>query len=136
MIKLLLIALHTLAFVSHCQPRAQDQELPENTVNLLFESARQQNSSGFKNLCHPDADNDGDVQRICDLNPESPDYAFTMRCLATGRITGPTRYHREKSKLVAGVPISFDTRVCRSDRLREETMDLIQIEERWYLLGF
>ncbi len=100
-------------------------------MNVIFLAAQKEDYSFLSELCHPDVDNDGDTQAICDIATATPSsQAEFANYFKNGRLTG--RAHFSEDGTMAEVPFLFGP-----DGDQEETMKFIlHSDELLYLYSF
>jgi len=100
-------------------------------MNVIFLAAQKEDYSFLSELCHPDVDNDGDTQAICDIATATPSsQAEFAEYFKNGRLTG--RAHFSEDGTMAEVPFLFGP---NGDR--EEIMTfIIHSDELMYLYSF
>jgi len=92
---------------------------PEILMEVIFLAAQKQDYSFLNTMCHPEVDNDGDTQAICDMADATPaEQAEFAEYFKTGKLTG--RAHFNEDGTMAEVPFRFGP---KGDR--EETMKFI-----------
>ena len=101
-----------------------DRTDPVEVTEALFIAARTGDPSQLASLCHPEAETDGDLQRICDLTTEHEMWSEFVEWFSRGKVSGPATI----TEGVAVVPILFGP-----DGRDEERMGLILLEGKWYL---
>ena len=144
-----LISSIAVFFVGQCS--LVHQESPEKAVNSLFQLAHQHKYQALAELCDPQERNDGDTDCLCALStnyrphscPETSHNRISQAefssCFATARISGPVRYAEawgedHQNGNIASVPFAMNPELCWGKS--EETLEMIQAGEKWYLLSF
>ena len=104
---------------------------PELFMNAIFMAAQKEDYSFLNTLCHPDVDNDGDTQAICDMAEATPaEQAEFVKYFKNGKLTG--RAHFSKDGAMAEVPFLFGP---NGDK--EETMKfIVHTDGAIYLYSF
>jgi hypothetical protein len=106
-----------------------DQSKPENLMNIMFQAAKSGDFSQLKDLCHPDADMDGDVKDVCSCGEEGADpemLASYKEYFSKGEVT-------ETRMIVDEAEVDFN---FGPDGTKKETMRMIEIDGKWYLKSF
>jgi len=113
------------------------QSDPKLLLEEVFRAADKQDYSNLYKLCPPDKSNDGDTQKyICDVASSSEKVIneFT-KFFKNGRITGEPIYSLS-SEGVEIAKVQFWFRNPGGKSRRNETMNMVKIDEKWYLLSF
>ena len=109
-----------LADVDHSDPAA--------VTSAVFDAAVSADLSDLPGLCDPRGENDGDTQRyICDMTIDSADWGAFVDAFAKARVSGPAVIGGSTAR----VPFLFGP-----DGTRQETMNLILRDGKWYLSSF
>jgi hypothetical protein len=106
-----------------------DQSKPENLMNIMFQAAKSGDFSQLKDLCHPDADMDGDVKDVCSCGESDADPEMLesfKEYFAKGEVT-------ETRMIVDEAEVDFN---FGPDGTKKETMRMIEIDGKWYLKSF
>ena len=106
-----------------------DQSKPENLMNIIFQAAQSGDFSQLPDLCHPDADMDGDVKDVCSCGEAGADpemLASFKEYFAKGKV-------QETRMIVDEADVLF---TFGPDGTKEETMRMIEIDGKWYLKSF
>lgn len=105
-----------------------DQTNPKSVVEYIFSSAKSGDFSGLSQLCDPKGENDGDTKRICNLaNEEAKVKDSFKEYFAKGTVVGEAEVEGDK----AAVKFKFGP-----DGSKDETMNLVQRDGKWYLSSF
>ncbi len=113
------------------------QSDPQRVLEEVFKAAKSGDFSNLHKLCPPDKSNDGDTQRfICDVATSSAQtkkefIAYFKDAYITGDVV--------RSKSLAGgeiAEIPFWFNHPSGGNRCNETMKLIKIDDKWYLLSF
>ncbi len=111
-------------FLFSCNDKKEDpQSTPENVVNTVFNAAKTKDYSKLSTLCSPEAD--GDCKHICDLKEEDKESFISY--FSKGKINGKATIEGDNAK----VPILFGP-----EGTKDETMNLVKKEGKWYLMSF
>jgi hypothetical protein len=103
---------------------------PELFMNVIFLSAQKEDYSLLSKLCHPDVDNDGDTQAICDMETATPaSQAEFANYFKKGKLTGMAHFSKDGTR--AEVPFLFGP-----DGDKQETMTFALYDDKWYLYSF
>ncbi len=116
----------TPALGQEVQAGEVDHTDPVKVTAALFDAAKTGDPSKLASLCHPDVENDGDTQSFCDLTIEDEFWSEFVEWFARGKVSGSATI----TEGVAVVPILFGP-----DGTREERMELVLLEGKWYLTG-
>ena len=100
---------------------------PASVVQAIFLAAQTQKYEQLAGLCDPLGEHDGDMDLICNMNAGHPDVASFVAFFANAQIAGEPVIDGDQAK----VPV-----LVGSNGDQEETMNLIQRDGEWYLLGF
>jgi Tfp pilus assembly protein PilF len=120
---------YILAIASDAPPQAAPAASPESVVQIIFDAAQSGDWSLLGGLCDPRGENDGDTQMICDLATDETNRAEFAEAFAKGKVAGNAQISPDGTQ--AQVPFVFG-----ADGDRQETMELVNRDGRWYLLGF
>lgn len=124
-------ALLFLLLTAACAHADPDPEVrftdPAAPVEAIFAAARSEDPSILPMLCRPDGGGDGDVRDVCGMTPDHERWDEFVEWFSTGRITGEAAVRQDR----ATVPFVFGP-----DGSRQEEMDLVRIDGRWYLSSF
>lgn len=117
----------TGAAPSTAAPAAADNSDPVKVVEQIFAAASSGSASALPGLCDPAGGGDGDVKRVCGSKPGDEKWEEFKTYFAKGKVSGPAAIEGDK----AAVKFTFGP-----DGTKEETMNLKQIDGKWYLDGF
>ncbi len=107
-----------------------DQSKPEAVVTAIFTAAKSGDFSALKALLPPSGKNDGDVTQVCTVGEASEKAVKSFRSFfEKGKISGKARISSDGSK--AEVDFLFGP-----DGTKEETMNLLKENGKWYLGSF
>lgn len=100
---------------------------PVKVVQVIFDAARNKDSSRLSLLCHSNGQYDGDVRDICEMNPKHKKWGQFLRWFAKGEVVGKPiiRKNHAQVKFMFG-PLGKD----------REKMSLVQYDGKWYLSGY
>lgn len=121
--KKLLILLSPFFLFGCSSKSGGSQDTPEGVVNIIFDAAKSKDYSKLSTLCAPDAD--GDSKRICELSDAMKE--DFVNYFSKGKTNGSSTIDGDK----AAVPILFGP-----DGTKEETMNLVKKDGKWYLQSF
>jgi hypothetical protein len=124
--KRLFIFLAAPLFLLACSSKKSSggsQDTPEGVVNIIFDAAKNKDFSKLSTLCSPDADTDS--KHICDMKEEDKESFITY--FSKGKINGSATITGD----AAAVPILFGP-----DGTKDETMNLVKKDGKWYLQSF
>ena len=121
--KLLILALPLFLICCNSKKEGGSQDTPEGVVNTIFDAAKNKDYSKLSTLCAPDAD--GDSKHICDMKEE--DKESFVSYFSKGKVNGSAAITGD----AAAVPILFGP-----DGTKEETMNLVKKDGKWYLQSF
>ena len=113
---------------------SQDEDIqssPEGVMEEVFRAAQTGDFSNLASLCPPEGGNDGDTQEyICDIASSSEEQQKEFKkYFNIGRINGEVTINEtSKGYRVAKVPFVFYD--------GNETMNLVEIDGKWYLASF
>ena len=125
---LIIVISSAILLVSCGSSKSLDQTNPKSVVEYIFSSAKSSDFSGLSQLCDPKGENDSDTKRICNLaNEEDKVKDSFNEYFAKGTVVGEAKINGDQ----AAVKFKFGP-----DGTKEETMNLIQREGKWYLYGF
>lgn len=134
---LLFIACFTVNFAFTQIDSTDLQSSPEYVLEEVFRAARSQDFSQLSKFCPPDHSNDGDTQQyICDIahSSEKVQHEFSSY-FKSAKITGRASYHISPEGVkTATIPFWFNH--PGGESRSNETMNFIQIDDRWYLYSF
>jgi hypothetical protein len=107
---------------------SNNQTDPAWVVNQIFEAAKSSEYESLLKLCDPEGEGDGDTRQICSIYsaPKEAKNEFNSY-FKFGQIIGKPVIVGNQAK----VQIKFGP-----DGDRDETMDLIQRDGKWYLSSF
>lgn len=107
---------------------ANNQSDPAWVVNQIFEAAKNSEYETLLKLCDPEGEGDGDTRQICSIysSPKEAKNEFNSY-FKFGQIIGKPVIVENQAK----VQIKFGP---NGDR--DETMNLIQRDGKWYLSSF
>ena len=108
------------------------QATPDGTVNLLFDLIREERWSELSVLCDPRGENDGDTRSLCALEEDESSRAEAVEYLSASRVTGPAEISETFESTMALVPIVIGP----EGHQRDERMNLVRRDGRWFLLSF
>ena len=100
---------------------------PASVVRAVFTAARTQEYGLLPSLCDPLGEHDGDMDLICTMTADHPDVASFVAFFANAKIAGEPLIDGAQAQ----VPV-----LVGPDGDQEETMNLVQRDGKWYLLGF
>ena len=100
---------------------------PVAVLDAVFAAARDGDDSALAGLCDPTGDGDGDTKMICGMKADSDDWGEMEKYFAKGKIDGEASIEGDE----AAVPFLFGP-----DGTRDETMNLIRRDGKWYLSSF
>ncbi len=123
------IVILSALFLMSCGGSGLDQSKPENVLEIMFEAARSGDYSQMSGLCHDDADMDGDVKDVCSCGESDADPKLLesyKEYFSKGKVTA-TRIEGDKAE----VDFNFGP-----NGTKKETMNLVEIEGKWYLSSF
>lgn len=104
-----------------------DHSDPAKVLQAVFDVAGGAEASVLGQLCDPMGQNDQDTRRICDLaGGFAPDDEFVLY-FRNGKLNGDAMIDGK----VAMVPFLFGP-----DGDREESMKMVQRDDKWYLSAF
>ena len=121
--KLLILALPLFLICCSSKKGGGSQDTPEGVVNIIFDAAKNKDYSKLSTLCAPDADSDS--KHICDMKEE--DKESFVSYFSKGKVNGSAAITGD----AAAVPILFGP-----DGTKEETMNLVKKDGKWYLQSF
>jgi hypothetical protein len=110
---------------------------PKGVLEEVFRAANEQDYSNLSMLCPPDKTNDGDTQKyICDIASSSEEGKKEFRSyFKTARITGEVVYSSSPNgNETAKVPFWFNHPGGKGRS--NETMNMVKVDDKWYLSGF
>lgn len=128
-----------ILFIGICFTGLAQNNTPQDVVNTLFEAAKTDNPALLKGLCPPNQSNDGDTDCVCALASgyqphkcaeDSHNHMLWkeyVEYFERGKINGEVRIGGNYAK----VPFVFGL-----DASRSETMGLVLVDGRWYLMSF
>lgn len=133
------ILVFILAFKSvEAQTDAADfQSDPKLVLEEVFRSAREGDFSNLHKLCPPDNSNDGDTQEyICNVAGASDEFKNEfVSYFSNGRINGEVTYSITSDGIeMAEVPFWFNH--PGGESRSSETMNMVKLNDKWYLLSF
>lgn len=118
-------------FFSSCNKKTssnQNQETPEQVVELVFEAAKTKNFDLLTGLCDPQGESDGDVKDLCDLKNQPPErQKLFIEYFSKGGINGKAIIGGDHAE----VKIKFGP-----DGTKDETFKLVRRDGKWYLGSF
>ncbi|MFT5778727.1 MAG: hypothetical protein ACI837_001683 [Crocinitomicaceae bacterium] len=124
--------------IASAQPKSENfQSDPKRVLEEVFRAASEQDYSNLGKLCPPDRTNDGDTQRyICNIAAASEEgitefLSYFENARFTGEITYSTSSDGTK---MAKVPFWFNH--PGGESRSNETMNMVEIEGKWYLSSF
>lgn len=103
-----------------------DQTNPKAVVQAIFDAAKSGNYGNLEQLCPPNDKGDKDVKSICGIASNQERQEEFKKYFAKGAV-GETKEDGEK----AAVKFTFGP-----DGSKEETMNLVKIDGKWYLASF
>jgi len=101
---------------------------PANVVKAIFYAAKTQEFQTLSELCDPEGKGDGDTRMICDLAYSDEERENFVKFFKNGKISGSTI---QTDGGGASVPILYGP-----NGEKEETMNLIKRDGKWYLSSF
>ena len=104
-----------------------DQSDPAKVLQAVFDVAAGAEASILGDLCDPKQQNDGDTRRICDLSTGFEQDDEFVQYFENAKLTGEVRTENS----IAYVPFLFGP-----DGDREEIMELVERDGKWYLMSF
>lgn len=112
------------------------QSEAEYVLDEVFKAAKEQNYSNLHLLCPNNYDNDADTQYICDIDISSEKHKKEfVQYFEDARITGVIVYSTTANGLEkAEVPFWYNHPGGKSRS--NETMNMVRIDGKWYLLSF
>jgi hypothetical protein len=102
---------------------------PKDVVRTIFDAAASGDYSALGTLCDPLGENDGDTQMICDLAVDDANQEEFIQYFQNGQIMGDAIISTDGTSAQVSILIGPDGDA-------EETMELINRDGQWYLLGF
>ena len=133
----ILIFCFSISVVSAQSKSENFQSEPKLVLEEVFIAANEQDYSNLSKLCPPNKKNDGDTQKyICDIasSSEQGKNEF-ISYFKTARISGEVTYSSSPDGTkIAKVPFWFNH--PGGESRSNETMNMIKVEDKWYLLGF
>jgi len=127
-----------LIVAGSCHAQLSDiQSSPESVMKEVFRAADTRDFSNLHLLCPPDNSNDGDTQQyICDAESASEktkdEYVSYFK---EAKINGEITYGKSSNgNKKAAVPFWFNH--PSGESRSNETMNLVEIEGKWYLSSF
>lgn len=134
-ILLLLIFCCTITQASAQFPPFQSH--PKLVMEEIFRAAYTEEYSNLSALCPPDQSNDGDTQKyICDIaSGSNTEIAEFLSSFKTAKITGDVEYDiNEDGNKTASIPFWFNH--SGGESRSKETMNMVKIDDKWYLMSF
>lgn len=141
--KIILLSLSVLTFLSCNQnenkgssttekvskvKEANDQSNPVWVVNQIFEAAKTGNYESLLTLCDPNGEGDGDVKRICSVYLSSKEDKDEFNSyFKFGQVLGKA--------VIAGNEAMIQIKFGPQGN-KDETMNLLQRDGKWYLRSF
>jgi len=113
------------------------QSSPKLVLEEVFRAANMEDYSNLHKLCPLNKVNDGDTQKyICDIATSSEESkAEFISYFKDARITGEIEYSSSSDGFkTAKIPFWFNH--PGGESRSNETMNMINIDGKWYLLGF
>jgi len=113
------------------------QSTPELVMEEVFRAATDQDYSNLSKFCHPDIGNDGDTQKyICDIGSATDEgKAEFISYFKTAFLSGDISYSmNQMEEEMAEVPFWFNH--PSGESRSNETMKMIKVDGKWYLLSF
>jgi hypothetical protein len=104
-----------------------DHSDPVKVLQAVFDVAKGADAAVLGELCDPLGKNDGDTRRICDLSSGFESNDEFVLYFRNARINGEAVV----DGTLASVPFLFGP-----DGDREESMELVQRDGKWYLSAF
>jgi len=127
-----------LAFTTQCKVQSTDiQSSPTAVMNELFRAADTRDFSNLHLLCSQEISNDGDTQKyICDAESGSEEAKDEyVSYFKDAKITGDITYGVSSGGgKTAAVPFWFNH--PGGESRSNETMNLVELNGKWYLSGF
>ena len=123
--------------VAWAQTGEDFQSNPKLVLEEVFRAAKTRDFSNLHKLCPSDKSNDGDTQRyICDVASASKETKKEfITYFKDARITGEVVYSKVSDGVeTAEIPFWFNH--PSGESRSNETIELIKIDEKWYLLSF
>ena len=110
------------------------QSDPQLVMEEIFKAANTENYSNLSKLCPPDGLNDGDTQQyICNIaSASNNDKKEFISYFKDGRLTSTVIYNETGDK--AEVPFWFNH--PGGENRSNETMNMIKIDGKWFLISF
>jgi hypothetical protein len=99
------------------------QATPEDVVNTIFDAAKNKDYSKLSVLCAEGCD--GDSKHVCEMKDE--DKESFVKYFSKGKVVGSATVEGDNAK----VNILFGP-----DGTKEETMNLVKKDGKWYLMSF
>lgn len=101
---------------------------PVKMMETIFDAAKTNDFSKLNGLCTPTGEGDRDVKMICNLASETDEMKKEfVSYFSTGRVLGPATITENE----ATVRFSFGP-----DGSREEEMNFVKVDGKWYLSSF
>ncbi len=124
--------------ISIAQNTTEDfQSDPKSVLEEIFRAAKSKDFSNLTKLCPPSKINDGDTQKyICDIASSSKkDKKDFIKYFKNAYITGEVVYSKTSDGMeYAKIPFWFNH--PGGENRCNETMNMIKIEDKWYILSF
>ena len=104
------------------------QKDPASVMNYIFESAKKEDFSNFRNLCDPYGENDSDVNQICYAEMMMQKQQANLKVeFENGRVIGEPKIDGDKAE----VEFAFGPSANRLEK-----MGMVKRNGLWYLSGF
>ena len=116
---------------------AQDfQSSPEALMNEIFRAANERDFENLDKMCLPGNQSDGDSKMICAITDDSDENkAEFVKYFEGAKLNGEINLYQTDSGIdCANVPFHFNH--PSGESRSNETMKMMKVDGKWYLLSF